>query len=120
VQAIVSTFARKIYLSYRNSFLFTYFYGQAQKRTPGNVSLRIYDVYATNIRFYLHFQDGNADLQVHLTIMALTVVPSTRVFNGNGESLLIKVNASMEIVGCNRIGNYKRGNVTINSTLFHV
>lgn len=28
-------------------------------------------------------------------IMALTVVPSTRVFNGNGESLLIKVHATI-------------------------
>ena len=42
-------------------------------------------------------------------IMALTVVTSTRVFNGNGESLLIKVHTSMEIVRHNWIGNYKRG-----------
>lgn len=41
-------------------------------------------------------------------IMALTVVPSTRVFNGNGESLLIKVHSvyKWETIGRRRVGNH--------------
>lgn len=58
---------KSIALGISSSSHISYMYEHKKKRDAMCESL--HDVYATNVRFYLHFQDyGNADLQVCLTI----------------------------------------------------